>query len=137
MKRMAIEELADKVEVLMKVAPKEKVLLTRAGQPFAFVSDASKYDWEDIGYMTDPEFWKMIRERRKERGGIPLEVIEAELEQRELTESRKASAPACITGSTRPSKKSTQREVFTAAASGCWLTTIAMNPIRTWTVPRK
>lgn len=86
MKRMAIEELAGKIEMLIKVAPKEKILLTRAGQPFAFVSDASNYDWEDIGYMNDPAFWKMIAERRKEKGGIPLERVMANLRKREKAE---------------------------------------------------
>lgn len=79
MKRIAIEELARKVDVLVKVAPNERVLLTLDGQPFAFVSDASSYDWEDIAYMTDPAFWKMIEERRKEKGSVPLEQIRAEL----------------------------------------------------------
>jgi hypothetical protein len=89
MKRMAIEQLADNIESLIKTAPRERILLTRNGQPFAFISDASNYDWEDIGYMNDPEFWKMIRERRKEKGGIPLEQIEAELAEKERAEKNK------------------------------------------------
>jgi len=83
MKRIAIEELAGKIDSLIKVLGKEKVLLTRNDQPFAFVSDASNYDWEDIGYMSDPAFWKMIAERRKEKGGIPLEQVKAEIAQRD------------------------------------------------------
>jgi hypothetical protein len=86
MKRMAIEELAGKLDTLIDVAPREKVLLTRNGRPFAFVSDASKFDWEDIGYMNDPTFWQMIAERRKERGGISFEQVEAELMEREKSE---------------------------------------------------
>jgi hypothetical protein len=86
MKRMAIEELAEKLDTLIKVSPHEKILLTRNGQPFAFVSDATNYDWEDIGYMTDPAFWKEISERRKEKGGIPWEQVKAELEKREKAE---------------------------------------------------
>ena len=81
MKRMAIEDLGSEIARLFKTAPKEKILLTRNGQPFAFVSDASAYDWEDIGYMNDPEFWKMIRERRNEKGGVPLEQVKTELAQ--------------------------------------------------------
>ena len=92
MKRMAIEDLAKKVDTLVKVAPKEKILLTLNGQPFAFVSDATNYDWEDIGYMTDPEFWKMIAERRKEKGGIPLEQVQAELREQEKAERRARAA---------------------------------------------
>ena len=90
MKRIAIEELASKLPELIATSPKEQVLLTRDGKPFAFVSDASKYDWEDIGYMTDPEFWKMIEQRRRERGpGIALSELEKEIEGRERAEGRK------------------------------------------------
>src|ERR1017187_287816 len=91
MKRMAIEDLATHINALIKVAPKEKIVLTRNGEPFAFVSDASQYDWGDIGYMSDPAFWKMIAERRKTKGGIPLEVLEAELQQREKVEKSRAN----------------------------------------------
>jgi hypothetical protein len=94
MKKMAIEELANKIDVLIKGVPQEKILLTRNGQPFAFVSDASNYDWEDIGSMSDPAFWKMIAERRKERGGIPFEQVEAELIQREKPTKRVRSKKA-------------------------------------------
>jgi len=85
-----IEALPSRVADLAATVPKEQVLLTRGGQPFAIVSDASIYDWEDIGYMTDPKFWEMIRERRKEDHGIPLEVLEAEIAEEERAAARKA-----------------------------------------------
>ena len=88
MKRIAIEELATKVDTLIKTAPRGKILLTLKGQPFAFVSDASIYDWEDIGYISDPAFWKMIAERRKEKGGVTLEQVRAKLEEDEKAEKR-------------------------------------------------
>jgi len=108
MKRMAIEDLADNVETLLKVAPRERILLTRNGEPFAFVSDASNYDWEDIGYMSDPAFWAMIRQRRQEKGGIQFEQVKAELLDRERAE-RKADSP------TKGSKKHRGRRNRSAA----------------------
>jgi len=70
----------------------EYVVFTRGGKPVAYVFSARHYDGEDIGYMTDPEFWKMIRERREEDGpAIPLEQIEAELRARELEAKPKKS----------------------------------------------
>lgn len=67
------------------------VLLTRGGKPVAYVLPAAIYDDEDIGYMTDPEFWKMIEERRRDpRPGIPLDIVEAELEELEREEARTA-----------------------------------------------
>jgi hypothetical protein len=83
MKQLSIEKLAENIDALVKLAPREWVLLTRKGRPFAFISDASRYDWEDIGYISDPAFWKMISERRKGRGGIPLEQLKAELVKKE------------------------------------------------------
>lgn len=91
MKQISIEKLASNVETLVKLAPRQRILLTRNGRPFAFVSDASNYDWEDIGYMNDPGFWKMIAERRKEKGGILLEQLKTELTQREKGEQSSGS----------------------------------------------
>lgn len=68
------------------------LVLTRLGKPVAYVLPTAHYDEEDVGYMTDPEFWKMIRERRNERGGISLEDLEAEIVERERAEARKAGA---------------------------------------------
>lgn len=73
---------------LVRAAPRERVLLTRGGKPFAFVSDASKYDEEDIGYMTDPAFWAMIAERRKRRGGVPLAAVQARIAAAERAERK-------------------------------------------------
>lgn len=91
MKRIPIESLASRVADLTTTVGKETVLLTRDGKPFALVSDASGYDWEDIGYMTDPEFWKMIRERRAEPATVTLEEVEAMVARQEAAESNKGS----------------------------------------------
>lgn len=107
MKRMAVEDLASNLQALIKTTPKEQVLLTRRGRPFAFVSNASKYDWEDIGYMVDPEFWKMIRERRKDKGrGVPLEDVMARLARREKAE-KSAGQQRRPTSQARPKRKQT------------------------------
>ncbi len=56
------------------------VVLTRGGKPVAYILPTSIYDEEDIEYMTDPEFWKMIRERRSaDEPMIPLEDVLKEL----------------------------------------------------------
>ena len=60
--------------------------MTRRGKPIAYILLASNYDEEDIGYMTDPSFWEMIRDRRKDDTGIPWEQVKAELVQREESE---------------------------------------------------
>jgi hypothetical protein len=66
------------------------VVLTRGAKPVMYRLPASIYDEEDIGYMTDPEFWKMIAERRKGKGGIPLERVKRNWQN----ESGRRSGPA-------------------------------------------
>ena len=83
MKRMTIEDLPKNMRQLIAATPREQVLLTKKGKPFAIIRDASKYDEEDIGYMSDPEFWKFIAERRRERGGVPIEQVMARIEREE------------------------------------------------------
>ncbi len=61
--------------------------LTRSGKPVAYVLFAADYDDEDIGYMTDPDFWKMIQERRQSNEGVPMDQVIKELEVRERNES--------------------------------------------------
>ena len=66
------------------------IVLTRGGKPIAYVLPTRFYDEEDLGYMTDPEFWKMIRERRAETGPtISLDEAWARLEAREREEAQK------------------------------------------------
>lgn len=58
------------------------IRLTRRGKLVAYVLLASHYDEEDLGYMTDPSFWKMIEQRKKEPT-IPWEQVKARLLERE------------------------------------------------------
>jgi antitoxin (DNA-binding transcriptional repressor) of toxin-antitoxin stability system len=64
------------------------LILTRGGRPIAYILPTSIYDEEDIGYMTDPEFWKMIRERRAEPT-VPLETVLRDLHLKEAAERAK------------------------------------------------
>src|SRR3954471_21910088 len=74
------------------------ILLTRKGRPVAYLLPTKFYDEEDIGYITDPKFWKMIDERRKEAGpSISLEDYERQLEQREREERAKGK-PRALNG---------------------------------------
>ena len=71
---------------------RDYIVFTRRGKPFAYLFSAERYDQEDLNTMMDPEFWKMIRERRESDYGIPLEDIEAEITARERDERRKRRA---------------------------------------------
>jgi len=41
---------------------------------------ALAYDEEDRSYMTDPNFWRMIEERRRETSYVTLEQVKLELD---------------------------------------------------------
>ena len=81
MKTMTIENLPKHVAELVSSTAKERILLTRGGKPFALVTDASGYDEEDIGYMTDENFWQMIADRRKTAARIPLAQVKARIDR--------------------------------------------------------
>ena len=75
----------------LKKATKDGYLvLSRGGKAIAYVLPTSYYDEEDIGYMIDPEFWKMIQQRRAEDHPISLDQLEARISQRERAEARRA-----------------------------------------------
>jgi PHD/YefM family antitoxin component YafN of YafNO toxin-antitoxin module len=80
MKPMAVEvnpELADAIKKALESG--QYVLFTRGGRKVAYVLPAQTYDEEDLGYMTDPEFWKAIAERREGEDSISLEKVESTL----------------------------------------------------------
>jgi hypothetical protein len=94
-RKITVENLSG-VPALLSKARNEQVLLTRAGKPVAVVTHVGNWDEEDWAYATDPEFWKMIRERRKEPT-IPFERVRAEIRVREAAE-RRAKSGAKATG---------------------------------------
>jgi hypothetical protein len=86
MKTVEVDALPDQVAQLLANAPDRRVLLTKGGKPYAIVSDATYLDEEDVGYLSDPAFWKLIAERRQRRGGVDLDEAYRRLEAREASE---------------------------------------------------
>ena len=90
MKKVTPEALSGRLQELLRAAQAEAVLVMRDGKPSALligVESYEDYDAEDWSYMTDPEFWKMIHERREETTTVTLEDVRARLaadEQKEL-----------------------------------------------------
>ena len=86
MKTVEVDALPEQVAQLLATEPDRRVLLTKGGKPYAIVSDATYLDEEDIGYISDPEFWKGMAERRQRRGGVNLDEAYRRLEAREAGE---------------------------------------------------
>jgi hypothetical protein len=78
MKQASAEQFAKDVNGYLRTAQTEKVVITRDGKPLALVLGIGNKDAEDFGYMTSPEFWRMIEETRSQPT-VPLKEVEAEL----------------------------------------------------------
>jgi hypothetical protein len=81
MKKFAFEQLPPEVAVLLEDIQHGRVLITRAGEPFAVVASVGNKDEEDLELEESPAFWRMIHERRREPATVRLEDFRAELER--------------------------------------------------------
>ena len=61
-------------------AQQEKVILTRNGHPIALIVSVDGMDEEQIRLSSDPEFWKLMEERRRQKT-ISREELERRLDQ--------------------------------------------------------
>ena len=61
-------------------AQQEKVILTRNGHPIALIVSVDGMDEEQIRLSSDPEFWKLMEDRRRQKT-ISREELERRLDQ--------------------------------------------------------
>jgi hypothetical protein len=95
MRTIALDKSPGAARELRAATKSGHLLLTQGGKPVAYVLPTRFYDEEDIGYMTDPEFWKMVRKWREDKGPtIPLEEVMERLENREREERQRAHGPS-------------------------------------------
>jgi len=66
MKTEQVRKLQKKVRVCIDEAQSDRVVITRHGKPTAVLVGVEGSDWETIVLQTDPNFWKLIQERRKQ-----------------------------------------------------------------------
>ena len=78
MNQATIEEFAQDVNGYLLAAQKERLVVTRDGEPLALVIGMENMDVEDFGYMTSPEFWRKIEETRQ-MPTVPLDQVRADL----------------------------------------------------------
>jgi hypothetical protein len=64
MKTVEAAQFAANVNQYLRDALSEAVIVTQAGRPCA-VLHGLDYDDEQMGLVNSPDFWSMIRERRK------------------------------------------------------------------------
>ena len=78
MKTVDASQFAANVEQYLQDSQLEAIIVTQSGRPCAVVHGLD-YDDERMEVANSPEFWSMIRERRKEPT-IPWEVAKQRLD---------------------------------------------------------
>jgi prevent-host-death family protein len=80
MKTVTVRELQKKIKSCIDEAQGDRVVITRRGKPTAVLIGVEGEDWETVMLQTDPTFWRLVQERRKQPT-ISLSELKARLEQ--------------------------------------------------------
>ena len=91
MKQVGIRAARADLPRLVKESQKETHVLTHHGRPAALLVGVAGYDYEDLVRMLDPEFWRMLAERRTDPRP-PLSLAELDARLAKLPEERRAPA---------------------------------------------
>lgn len=81
MKTVTVRDLQKKIRECIDEAQEDRVVITRRGKPAAVLVGVEGEDWETVILETDPTFWKMIQERRKQPT-ISLKELKARLKRK-------------------------------------------------------
>ncbi len=81
MKTVTVRDLQRKIKECIDEAQRDRVIITRRGKPVAVLVGVEGDDWETVILETDPKFWKLIQERRKQPT-ISLSQLKARLGRR-------------------------------------------------------
>ena len=81
MKTVPVRDLQKKLKRCIDEAQEGRVVITRRGKPAALLVGVEGKDWETVILETDPTFWKLIQERRKEPT-ISLKELKARLNRK-------------------------------------------------------
>lgn len=78
MKTVPVRDLQKRVKACIDEAQEGRVVITRRGKPAALLLGVEGKDWETVILETDPTFWKLIQQRRKQPT-ISLKELKARL----------------------------------------------------------
>ena len=81
MKTVPVRDLQKKLKRCIDEAQEGRVVITRRGKPAALLVGVEGKDWETVILETDPTFWKLIQERRKEPA-ISFKELKAHLNRK-------------------------------------------------------
>lgn len=81
MKTITVRDLQKKIKACLDEAQEDRVIITRRGKPAAVLIGVEGEDWESVILETDPTFWKLVQERRKQPT-LSIEELKARLKQK-------------------------------------------------------
>lgn len=91
MRFVGIREAQAQLSGLVNQSQKERIVLTRHGQPIAVLTGVKGKDLEAVLLTQDPKFRKIIEERRRSQGElVSHETLKAQAE-RELARERRGA----------------------------------------------
>ena len=67
MKAISVRNLQQHVRDCVSASQKDRVVITRHGIPAALIIGVEGSDWETLALQTNPSFWRIIEQRRKEK----------------------------------------------------------------------
>lgn len=67
MKLVGIRQAQQQLCALLDTAQSEPIVITRHGRPIAIVNGVAGLELTDVIVEHDPDFWKLIEERRRSR----------------------------------------------------------------------
>ena len=80
MKTINVRDFQKRIRETVETAQRERIVLTRHGEPVALVIGLEGMDWEDVVLQTSRPFWKLIERRRKQKT-VPLQEMRKRLER--------------------------------------------------------
>ena len=66
MKTISVRDLQKNIKGIVDSAQRERVVVTRRGEPAAVLVGVEGKDWESVVLETSPAFWNLIEARRRE-----------------------------------------------------------------------
>ena len=67
MKTITVRGLQKHIRGCVDASQRSRVVVTRHGAPAALIIGVEGSDWETLALQTNPSFWRMIEQRRKDR----------------------------------------------------------------------
>lgn len=67
MKTISVRDLQKHVRDCVNASQRDRVVVTRHGLPAVLMIGVKGSDWETLALQTNPSFWRMIEQRRKDK----------------------------------------------------------------------